>query len=109
MTNNSVKLTTTDVTWKDLTELGKKKGIIEFFLEFLHKFWVGENKKRETDVRIGNIDFIIDDNGFLHFDFVTRFHLNKDQIEKLKKTFEGTIPYERYEKEFFQERCNETL
>ena len=67
-----------DVTWKELGELGKKKGLVGSTLEFLHSFWVGDHPEREESVRVGSVAVDVDQDGFLHLDFTTRFRLNEE-------------------------------
>lgn len=81
-------VTFADVTWKELSELGKQKGVIGSALSFLHSFWVGEHAERETNVRVGAVDVEIDKDGFLHLDFVTRFRLNEEEREMFLEQLE---------------------
>ena len=83
-------VTSADVTWKDLCEFGNQKGLISSVMEFLHSFWVGEHKERETSVRVGSVDVEFDKDGFLHLDFATRFRLNPEErsmfLEQLEQS-----------------------
>jgi hypothetical protein len=82
-------VTCADVTWKELKELGSKKGVLTSIFDFLHSFWVGEHASRETNVRIGTVNVDFDKDGFLHLDFATRFRLNEEErtafIEELQQ------------------------
>jgi hypothetical protein len=75
------KLFSFDVTLRELMYLGSKKtpqlGLI---FEFLKQFWyVIEGRldmERWDNIRIGSVDVFLDQDGHLHLDFMTRFHLN---------------------------------
>jgi len=73
-----------DVTFADLKSLAAKDSLFPI-IEFLKAFWVGDNKERETNCRIGTMYVYFNEDGNIHMDFGTRFALPKESQEKMMK------------------------
>ena len=73
-----------DVTFADLKDPSAKASLFPI-IEFLRAFWVGDNKDRETNCRIGTMYVYFDEDGAMHMDFATRFTLPKDSQGKMLK------------------------
>jgi hypothetical protein len=61
-----------DVTAEQLRSYDKHP-ILAYIVYLLDKAWTGDNEERRTRARIGSVKTYVDDDGFLHIDFVTRF------------------------------------
>jgi len=73
-----------DVTFADLKDPAAKDSLFPI-IEFLRAFWVGDDKQRETNCRIGTMFVYFNKDGNIHMDFVSRFALPKESREKVLK------------------------
>ena len=70
------KIASSDVTFDELCSLIEKEGSVSKFLAFL----MGELVKdvdRMDSVSVGSIDIEVDEDGFLHLDFINRFKVRQ--------------------------------
>ncbi len=79
-----VPIADVDVTFADIKDLAAKDSLFPI-IEFLRAFWVGDDKKRETNCRIGTMYVYFNEDGNIHMDFVTRFALPREYREKVLK------------------------
>ncbi len=78
------RIASCDVTYSELRSLGEKEGM-QRILAFLFAEWVGQNLERMDSVRIGSIDIEVDEDGFLHLDFIYRSKIDDETKGLLKR------------------------
>ncbi len=72
-----------DVTYSELRSLGEKEGM-QRVLAFLFAEWVGYDFDRTDSVSAGTINIEVDEDGFLHLDFINRFKVDDGTKKFLK-------------------------
>lgn len=75
-----------DVTFADIKSLGEKHSLYPI-IEFLRASWVGDNKERETNCRIGTMYVYFDKDGAMHMNFISRTNFPKETQTKILKAF----------------------
>lgn len=73
-----------DVTLEELQDPKNKASLAAIF-SFLNAFWVGDDKARENNCKIGTMEIFFDTDGNFHMDFVTKFAVTENSQSKVKK------------------------
>lgn len=77
-----------DVTFADIKLLGEIHALYPI-IEFLRASWVGDNKERETNCKIGTMRSCFNEDGAIEMKFTSRTHFPKETQRKILKAFKN--------------------